>query len=108
VRGQHWYLYLITDIYSRKIVAWEIHDAEFCELARKLVERALLLEGCWQNPPVLHSDGAPMTSFTLRARLAELGTLMSHSPLLLGIIVSNGQILPGVASKGFKLHSRST
>jgi putative transposase len=22
VRGQHWYLYLIMDIYSRKIVAW--------------------------------------------------------------------------------------
>jgi putative transposase len=23
VRGQHWYLYPIMDIYSRKIVAWE-------------------------------------------------------------------------------------
>src|SRR5690554_6203671 len=28
VRGQHWYLYLIMDIYSRKIIAWEIHAAE--------------------------------------------------------------------------------
>jgi len=80
VRGQHWYLYLIMDIYSRKIVAWEIHDAESGELARRLVERALLREGCWHNPPVLHSDnGAPMTSYTLKARLAELGMLMSHS-----------------------------
>src|SRR5690554_2657864 len=28
VRGQYWYLYLILDIYSRKIVAWEIHETE--------------------------------------------------------------------------------
>jgi len=42
VRGQHWYLYMIMDIYSRKIVAWEIHDAEPGELAQRLVERALL------------------------------------------------------------------
>lgn len=40
-------------IYSRKIVAWEIHEAESGELAKKLVERALLREGRWHNPPVL-------------------------------------------------------
>jgi len=55
VRGQHWYLYLILDIYSRKIVAWEIHETESGERAKKLIERALLREGCWHNPPVLHS-----------------------------------------------------
>ena len=80
VRGQHWYLYLILDVYSRKIIAWEVHENESGYLARQLVERALLREGCWHTPPVLHSDnGAPMTSYTLRARLAELGMLMSHS-----------------------------
>lgn len=80
VRGQHWYLYLIMDIYSRKIIAWEIHDAESGEMAKKLLERALLRENCWHNPPVLHSDnGAPMTSYTLKARLTELGMLMSYS-----------------------------
>lgn len=80
VRGEHWYLYLILDVYSRKIVAWEVHESESGDLARELVERALLREGCWHKPPVLHSDnGAPMTSYTLRARLAELGMLMSHS-----------------------------
>lgn len=80
VKGQYWYLYLIMDIYSRKIVAWEVHDAESGALAKLLVERALIRERCWNNPPVLHSDnGAPMTSYTLRSRLAELGMLMSHS-----------------------------
>jgi len=80
VQGQHWYLYLILDLYSRKIVAWEVHEAESGESAKQLVERALLREGCWHQPPVLHSDnGAPMTSYTLKARLAELGMLMSYS-----------------------------
>ena len=80
VKGQHWYLYLILDVYSRKIVAWEVHESEFGEHAKALVERALIREGCWHNPPVLHSDnGAPMTSYTLKSRLAELGMLMSHS-----------------------------
>ncbi len=80
MRGQHWYLYLIMDIYSRKIIAWEVHDAESGELAKHLLERALLREGCWHQPPVLHSDnGAPMTSYTLKARLTELGMLMSYS-----------------------------
>lgn len=80
VKGQHWYLYLILDLYSRKIIAWEVHEAESGELAKQLVERALLREGCWHRPPVLHSDnGAPMTSYTLKARLAELGMLMSYS-----------------------------
>ncbi len=42
VRGQHWHLYLIMDIYSRKIIAWEVHDTESSELAKQLLERALL------------------------------------------------------------------
>lgn len=80
VRGQHWYLYLIMDIYSRKIVAWEAHEVESGELAKQLVVRALLREKCGQTPPVLHSDnGAPMTSYIFKTRLAELGMLMSHS-----------------------------
>lgn len=95
VRGQHWYLYRILDIYSRKIVAWEVHDTESGLLAKQLVERALLREGCWHKPPVLHSDNcAPMTSHTFRARLAELGMPMSHSRPR----VPNVKVLPCVAS----------
>tara|TARA_Y100000780_G_scaffold230855_1_gene254147 strand:- start:214 stop:1002 length:789 start_codon:yes stop_codon:yes gene_type:complete len=79
-KGVFWYLYLILDIYSRKIVGWEVHETESGELAKQLVERTLLREGCWHNPPVLHSDnGAPMTSFTLKSRLANLGMAMSHN-----------------------------
>lgn len=55
-RGQHWYLYLIMDVYSRKIAAWEVHEVESGEHAKHLVQRALLREGCINKPPVLHSD----------------------------------------------------
>ena len=33
VRGQFYYLYLVIDIYSRMIVAWEIHENESAEHA---------------------------------------------------------------------------
>ena len=55
-RGQHWHLYLIVDIYSRKIVAWEVHEDETGEHAKDLAQRALLREGCANTPPALHSD----------------------------------------------------
>ena len=42
MRGQQWYLYLIMDIYSRKIVAWEILEAESRGLAKKLIDSTLI------------------------------------------------------------------
>jgi len=80
VRGRFWYLYLVLDVYSRKIVAWEVHEVESGELASKLIERAVIRERCLKKPLVLHSDnGAPMTSSTLQAKLADLGIVPSHS-----------------------------
>ena len=80
VRGQFWYLYLILDVYSRKIVGWEIHSHESGELASELINRTMLAEKCTKTPLVLHSDnGAPMTSSTFKAKLEELGIVSSHS-----------------------------
>ena len=80
VRGQFWYLYLILDIYSRKIVGWEIHGQESGELASELINRTVITEKCTKTPIVLHSDnGAPMTSSTFKAKLADLGIIPSHS-----------------------------
>lgn len=80
VRGRFWYLYLVLDVYSRKIVAWEVHEMESGDLASKLIERAVIKEKCLKKPLVLHSDnGAPMTSSTLKAKLADLGIVPSHS-----------------------------
>lgn len=80
VRGQFWYLYAILDVYSRKLVAWEVHERESGELASELLERAVIRERCVCKPLILHADnGAPMTSSTLQAKLAELGITPSHS-----------------------------
>ncbi|MCK6053293.1 DDE-type integrase/transposase/recombinase, partial [Moraxella osloensis] len=44
VRGQFYYLYMIEDVYSRKIVGFEVYDREAGDLAAKLLERTLLNE----------------------------------------------------------------
>jgi transposase InsO family protein len=80
VRGQFFYLYLILDLYSRKIVGWEIHERETAELAAQLVRRAVLAEQCVGQPLVLHADnGSPQKGSTLRATLEALGIAPSYS-----------------------------
>ena len=80
VRGLFYYLYLIVDIYSRKIVGWEIHDREAGDYAAALVHRAVLAEGCINKPLVLHADnGAIQKGSTLRVKLEQLGIERSFS-----------------------------
>ena len=80
VRGMFYYLYMIVDIFSRKIVGWEVHENECAELASELVKRAVLSEGCLCNPKVLHADnGAIQRSSTLRVTLERLGIEPSYS-----------------------------
>jgi transposase InsO family protein len=80
VRGLFYYLYLILDIYSRKIVGWEVFERECGEHAVTVVERAVLAERCVNRPLVLHADnGSPMKGATLRATLERLGIEPSHS-----------------------------
>ncbi|HSJ18334.1 MAG TPA: DDE-type integrase/transposase/recombinase, partial [Solirubrobacterales bacterium] len=81
VRGQFFYLYLVEDVWSRKILGWEVHAEESAELAAALVERIrgdagdIDLRG-W----VLHSDnGAPMKGATMLATLQRLGVVPSFS-----------------------------
>lgn len=80
VRGQFYYLYMFEDVYSRKIVGYEVYDAESGEYAAQLLQRCLLREQCLHQPLVLHSDnGAPMKAQTMKAKLEELGVLPSYS-----------------------------
>ena len=80
VRGQFYYLYMIEDIYSRKIVGFEVYDREAGDLAARLLERTLLNENAIGIGVILHSDnGAPMKSQTLRMKAYELGVLTSYS-----------------------------
>jgi len=72
-RGLFFYLYLILDLYSRKIVGWEVHETETAALGAEVVERAVLAEGCINQPLVLHSDnGSPMKGATMLETLRRL------------------------------------
>ena len=82
VKGQFYYLYLFEDIYSRKIVGYEVYDKECGQLASQLLQRCMLREQCFNltSPLVVHSDnGAPMKSQTLKAKIEELGVMPSYS-----------------------------
>lgn len=80
VKGRWFYLYLVEDLYSRKIVGYEVHEAESGEQAAELIQRTVLREKCWAHPPVLHADnGAAMKSQTLQMKLHELSITSSHS-----------------------------
>ncbi len=83
VRGVWLYLYLVVDVRSRKIVAWDLHDREEAELAAELISRACLRERISkrrQRQLILHADnGGAMRSATLETRLEELGVQNSFS-----------------------------
>jgi putative transposase len=80
VAGMFFYLYLIVDIFSRKIVGWEVHDRESAELAATLIRQAVLAEGCTLRPLVLHADnGSPMKGATMKVTMEKLGITASYS-----------------------------
>lgn len=82
VTGRWFYLYLILDLYSRKIVGYEVHEAESGEHAAHLLKRTALAEGIHAatNKPVLHGDnGAALKATTVLAMLQWLGVAPSYS-----------------------------
>jgi putative transposase len=76
-----WYnLYVVLDIFSRKIVGWRIETREDAELAEALIAESYTREGVQPQQLTLHADrGAPMTSKTLAELLIDLGVAQSHS-----------------------------
>jgi transposase InsO family protein len=80
VNGMYFYLYMMVDIFSRKITAWEVHETESGELAAQLLRRGVMAEGCAATLRCLHADnGAIQKSSTLRATLEWLGVAASYS-----------------------------
>jgi putative transposase len=82
VVGRFWYLYAILDIFSRKIVGYEVHDSDDSEHAVELLRRTALDEGVHTLPekPVLHGDnGSTLKATTVLAMMNWLGIKASHS-----------------------------
>lgn len=112
VKGFHYYLYLILDLYSRKIVGWEIWPEESSQNASILVRKAALSENIstGKQPLVLHSDnGSPMKGASLMETLQKLGIASSKSRPRVSndnpyaeSIFKTCKYRPGYPYKGFK------
>lgn len=82
VKGVHFYLYLMLDIFSRKIVGWEIHENESAENASRLLRKACMKESITtsSSPLVLHSDnGSPMKGSSMLETMYSLGVVSSFN-----------------------------
>ena len=76
-----WYnLYVVLDMFSRKIVGWLLDEREDAALANILIAESYTREGVQPQQLTLHADrGAPMTSKTRSELLIDLGVAQSHS-----------------------------
>lgn len=81
IRGVFYYLYLFMDIYSRKVVGWEVHECQSADYASEVLGKAKLSEGLsYDHQLVLHSDnGTPMKGATMLATMQKLGVIPSFS-----------------------------
>lgn len=82
IKGEHFKLYLVVDMFSRMIVAHEVWNTENAENSKKLIRKATLAQGvaAKDKPLVLHSDnGSPMKGATFLATLEKLGVQSSFS-----------------------------
>ncbi|QVK17649.1 IS3 family transposase [Mycoplasmatota bacterium] len=112
IKGIYYYLYLILDLFSRKVVGWEIWSEQSAQHASELVKRAVLAENILlhKKPLVLHSDnGSPMKGATLLETLYQLGITPSNSRPRVSndnpyaeSIFKTFKYCPGYPDKGFE------
>lgn len=80
ISGLFYYLYLVMDIYSRKIVGWKIETTQSAEHASILIKQCCQAEKIERHQVTLHSDnGKPMKGATMLSTLQMLGVMPSFS-----------------------------
>ena len=80
VKGSYFYLYMFIDIFSRKVVGWQVYQDENSDLAAAVMRDICVREKIQPNQVVLHSDnGSPMKGATMLATLQQLGVMPSFS-----------------------------
>jgi len=82
VLGVWCFMYLILDVYSRKIVGFEVHETDDSEHAVELLRRTALAEGLHSmaQKPVLHGDnGSTLKATSVLAMMYWLGLRASYS-----------------------------
>jgi transposase InsO family protein len=80
IAGQFFYLYLFLDVFSRKVVGWEVHECESADHSSRLLAKICLAEGVQKNQVVVHADnGGPMKGATILVTMQRLGIMPSFS-----------------------------
>ena len=80
IRGQFYYLYLFLDIFSKKIVGWDIHATQESTLSAVLLAEICEKEEINKHQLVVHADnGGPMKGATILATMQKLGVVPSFS-----------------------------
>lgn len=80
VRGIFYYLYMIVDIWSRKVVGWQVHPDQSAEHAASLFCQTCDELGIDPEGIGFHADnGGPMKGSTMLATLQRLGVIASFS-----------------------------
>jgi putative transposase len=78
-RGLYFDLYVMLDIFSRKVIRWEVHVTENGDLAKAFIENAVIANG-GARPDYIHADnGTSMTSKPVSQLLSDLNIADSHS-----------------------------
>lgn len=79
LKGTYFYLYMAIDMFSRKVVAWEVYAKEDGTLARDLFAEAMKAEGILPGTLLIHADnGRPMRSQQLRTLFDVLQVTASY------------------------------
>ena len=80
VKGLFFYLYMVVDVWSRKIITAQIFAEESMEHSSMLLAHACMINGVQPEELVLHSDnGGPMKGAAMLATLHKLGVVPSFS-----------------------------
>ena len=80
VKGLFFYLYMVVDVWSRKVIAAQVFAEESMDHSAMLLAHACMIHGVQPEELVLHSDnGGPMKGATMLATLHKLGVIPSFS-----------------------------
>ena len=80
VKWSYFYLYVILDIFSRRVVGWRIEHAESAIQFKALFKDAMAKHAIPPDQLTLHADrGGPMKAKATALMLADLGVVKSHS-----------------------------
>lgn len=76
----YFYLYVILDIFSRRVVGWTVEQTESAHHFKRLFQNAMTRHAVPRDQLTLHADrGAPMKAKATASMLIDLGVLRTHN-----------------------------